>query len=148
MSGRAFDTLTLEIKEPDESYRDWRTVEVLINGHRLIDMLCEIELPYAREEGHPDIAGGYIGLEPKYVFLPARTFLDAPDEWYEEDGKAGILSCECGEPGCWPLLVRITLGPDRVIWSDFEQPHRPQWDYDDLGPFVFDRAKYEAALTT
>jgi hypothetical protein len=38
-----------------------------------------------------------------------------------------------------------------VIWSGFEQPHRsparpPTWSYTNLGPFVFDRAAYEAAL--
>jgi hypothetical protein len=32
-----------------------------------------------------------------------------------------------------------------VTWSDFEQFHRSDWRYD-LGPFVFERAAYEAQL--
>lgn len=146
MSDQVLDRLSLEVKRPDDPFRDWNTVDVLVNGRNLIDMLREVELPFASEEGHPDIAGAYIGLQPKDVFLPARAFLDDPDDWYGEGGKAEILSCDCGEPGCWPFLMRITLGSDRVIWSDFEEPHRSKWNYEDLGPFIFDREEYEAAL--
>ena len=63
-----------------------------------------------------------------------------------------MLNCECGIPGCWPLLCRIEVRDDRVIWSDFEQPHRSApksrrvWSYEGFGPFVFEWAQYEAAL--
>src|SRR5689334_6424066 len=31
-------------------------------------------------------------------------------------------------------------------WSDFQQPHRPHWNYAALGPFVFDKVQYEETL--
>lgn len=63
-----------------------------------------------------------------------------------------LLECDCGCPGCWPFLVRITLTEDEIIWSDFEQPHRGvnstvgEWTYDNLKPFVFNRNQYEEEL--
>lgn len=66
----------------------------------------------------------------------------APDD--RRRRKATVLGCTCGIVECWFLMVEITLLDDVVIWSDFEQFHRP-WVYA-LGPFVFDRAAYERAL--
>ena len=53
-----------------------------------------------------------------------------------------FLGCECGEPGCWPLMAHITVRDQEVLGGSFEQPHRrDKWTYDD-----FDRSQYEAAL--
>jgi hypothetical protein len=38
--------------------------------------------------------------------------------------KTPVLGCECGEWGCWPLMARITVTADLVVWDSFEQPHR------------------------
>ena len=52
----------------------------------------------------------------------------------------------------WPLLCLIDATETRVIWSEFEQPHRrgkgarPPWTYEKLGPFEFDRQQYDEAL--
>ncbi|WP_329021712.1 hypothetical protein [Streptomyces sp. NBC_01423] len=62
--------------------------------------------------------------------------------------KAPVLGCECGEWGCWPLMVRITATADLVTWDAFEQPHRTTRDYTALGPFHFDRHQYDDALRT
>ena len=62
------------------------------------------------------------------------------------DGKIAVLGCVCGEVGCWPFRVRITLQEDVVVWDGFEQPHRRTWRYDELRPFVFDRTQYLSAL--
>jgi hypothetical protein len=48
-------------------------------------------------------------------------------------------------------MARITLTPTKVVWSDFEQPHRAgrnsarPWDY---GAFAlsFDRSQYMSSL--
>lgn len=51
--------------------------------------------------------------------------------------KTVLLGCECGEPGCWPLMARVEVGAEQVAWSDFEQPHRrDNWAYAGFGPFV------------
>lgn len=68
----------------------------------------------------------------------------APDD--PRRRKATVLGCTCGITGCWFLLVRITMLDDVVLWSDFEQFHRP-WIYT-LGPFVFDRKAYLEQLAT
>lgn len=116
---------------------DWDAVNIFIDGIDLRDMIKTIESPFAKAEGHPDIAGGYCGLSP-------QEWMDLPEQ--EDDGRSAIMGCQCGYVGCWPLRVRITFFEDTVIWSDFEQPHRPEWKYDRLGPFVFSRKQYEAAV--
>jgi hypothetical protein len=115
---------------------DAEVVRILIDGIDLIDLVRPIELPFARAEGHPEIAGGYDGLPPRdWVELPER---------YDDDDRAALLGCaSCGEPGCWPLRARVKASGDSVIWSDFQQPHRPEWSYASFGPFVFNRAQYD-----
>ncbi len=137
-------------------------VDFLIDGRNLIDIVREIEQPFADGEGHPDIAGEYEGLPAEVTFLPSRHLLGDAHEWYESpSGEAAhkivLLRCgSCGSDGCWPLLVKITATEGSVIWSDFEQPHRnypeleehKRWRYDGLGPFIFDRRQYEAELAS
>ena len=49
------------------------------------------------------------------------------------------------------MPARIELTQHRVTWNDFQQPHRngrgksAVWDYAHFGPFVIERAQYEAA---
>lgn len=40
----------------------------------------------------------------------------------------------------------MSTSDDVVTWSRFVNPHRPGWDYAGLGPFVFSRQQYDAAL--
>lgn len=127
---------------------------IIINGRDLIEMIHEIELPFAEREGNPSIAGGYSGLLPRTVFLPSRHFLGEPKPYYSDgEGRTYVLECRCGEPGCWPLSVRIEVRDREVVWSDFRQRHRGpdaragEWRYDALPSFTFDRASYEQALS-
>jgi hypothetical protein len=114
-------------------------VRVFIDGRDLVELVQPVELPFATAEGHPDIAGGYDGLLP-------RDWLGVPEQ-DAGDGRAALLACAgCGEPGCWPLRVRIEVMPERVTWNDFQQPHRPEWSYATFGPFVFDRVQYDAEV--
>ena len=39
-----------------------------------------------------------------------------------------------------------TVERDRVTWSGFRQPHRPEQDYAAFGQFVFARDEYEQSL--
>jgi hypothetical protein len=144
------DTLRFEIgkrEDPADGIVD--AVNVFVNGGNLVDILREAELPFAAREGKPDLAGNYVGLPPEEVFLPSPRLLGEPTTYYDYDsseGKIAILGCVCGEPGCWPFRVEITLRDDVAIWSGFEQGHRA-WRYDEMQPFVFDRAQYLSALS-
>jgi hypothetical protein len=127
-------------------------VEIRINGVPLPDLVRPVELPFAEAEGNPKIAGAYSGL-PASIYLPPSRHFRGESRSGRSDGKVELLGCgDCGEVGCWPLLARIVVGPDQVVWSDFEQPYRgdPEkvavWRYDRFGPFEFGRADYEAAL--
>lgn len=136
----------------DGAAKPMEAVSISVNGHDLIDLVRDVELPFARREGHPELAGSYLGLEPKDV-VASRLLPRTPHDDHADVRKVTVLVCECGEEGCWPLRATITVTPDSVIWSDFEQPHRgPEdparhWEYDRLGPFVFERGRYEAELT-
>lgn len=33
-----------------------------------------------------------------------------------------------------------------VVWDEFRQPRRRERDYSGFGPYLFDRARYEAAV--
>jgi hypothetical protein len=127
-------------------------VRIIIDGRDLVELVREVELPFADAEGHSDLAGKYAGLPPTDVSPPSRHLFGNPRPEYDYDGRTQILGCECGVLGCWPLICRITVGPSSISWSEFEQPHRsgsgkPQrWEYDLLGPFRFDRKQYEQAI--
>lgn len=134
------------------SYSDEPTLEVawVINGRPLVDIIRDIELPYAIAQGTPSKAGGYMGHHPDYIRRIRYELLGlvTPTDY---DGKVPILGCVCGFVDCWPLLARITTTEQQVTWSEFEQPYRserkpPVWRYDELGPFVFNRIQYEAEV--
>jgi hypothetical protein len=145
------DKIRLEIDKGDDVAAGLvDQVLIFINDRNLIDIVREVELQFAAREGKPDLAGSYIGLPPEDVFLPSPRLLGEPVTYYDHDisdGKLAVLGCICGEPGCWPFRVRITLQDDIVLWSDFEQPHRAGWRYDEMLPFVFDRTQYLSALS-
>lgn len=127
-------------------------VSIFINDRNMIDLIRELELPFARREGHPDLAGSYLGLPPDVMLFPSRYLLGEGEDFWDDDGKVSLYGCVCGEVGCWPLRATVTVTLDTVVWSDFEQPHRgpdypvEYWKYDHFGPFVFNRAQYEAQL--
>lgn len=145
------DEIRLEVQEVyDEAYGGpLSEVAIFINDRNLIDILREIELPFAQEEGLPERAGSYAGLRPEMMFLPSRYLLGEP----VYGDKVDIFQCECGSLECWPFSVRITMQNNKVIWDEFEQPHRTEnhpgggWSYDRLKPFVFDKRQYIAELS-
>ncbi|MEA2562332.1 MAG: hypothetical protein QOH06_3836 [Acidobacteriota bacterium] len=73
-------------------------------------------------------------LPDRHTCPPSQYFLGNP-AWdiYCYGDKIQVLVCECGEQGCWPLVCRIEVGDDRVIWSDFEQPYRAAEEQARLG---------------
>lgn len=143
------DAIQFEIgKREDPSDGVVDAVNILVNHRNLVDILREVELPFHAQEGRPHFASKYVGLPPPDIFLPSPLLLGEPATYYDHDypGKIAVLGCGCGDVGCWPLLVEISLRDDVVVWSGFEQPHRRAWRYDEMRPFVFDRAQYLSAL--
>lgn len=136
--------LRLVKASPDEiDARDDFALEIRVDDRDFLEILREIERPFAAAEGHPDLAGAYKAL-------PAGIVL--ADLAGEKAEKLSLYDCECGCIGCWPLLVRITVLEKTISWSNFEQPHRGPnsraswWNYAAFGPFEFDREQYFGAL--
>lgn len=118
--------------------------EPIIDGNSLISILREIELPFAKAEGHPEIAGMYMGLATTEISPPLDYFSGRKKE--NIDDKVVILDCECGNPGCWEFVVNIEVKRKTVKWKDLEQVYRDDWNYDEIGVLTFDRKQYESAL--
>lgn len=118
-----------------------------MNGRPLHQLARDVELPYAEADGQPSLVGDYAGLSPLQIRNTARHFLGEPQIAWFEDGDTVLLGCSCGEWGCWPLAALVTLDDKVVRWSRFRTGHR-DWDLSTLGPFLFDRGQYEAALVS
>ena len=146
------DVIRFELRPPMEEYWNDQALHILINGDHLIDLVREIERPFALKEGSPEIAGAYDGLPVSEIGSAKDHFLGRPQPILNYGAKTVLLGCTCGIVDCWPLLARVVVGDRTVTWSDFEQPHRRvnsaagEWRYDDFGPFVFDRDQYVAEL--
>ncbi len=137
--------ITIELTPPSE----WgaRLAVIRVDGRPLLDLIAEVERPIAAKDGQPSLAGKYGYLNAEDVIHPSRHLLgQAARPLLEYGDKVSVLECECGCEGCWPLLVRITVTDDAVIWSDFQQPHRDGWVYPANLQLVFDRRQYEQAL--
>jgi hypothetical protein len=114
-----------------------------------VDGIALTELVSEFEAGFDDSpVGGYGGILPEYFRFGdlSMYYLGLEDNQWPAPGTVWLLGCECGEVGCWPLSARVSVVGERVVWSDFSQPHRAQRDYSSFGPFEFDRAQYDAAV--
>jgi hypothetical protein len=144
------DEVNFEFAPAGEDFPDGlRQIKIEVNGVELPDLVREAELPSAQSDEEEEMAGNYIGLVAGYMRIDlAGQFLGGQGTpMYEgEDERTALLGCGCGEVGCSPLMARITVTDETVTWEDFEQPTRPDWDYQGFGPFRFDRVQYERAL--
>ena len=110
-----------------------QAVEIYINGKEIIEILKEIETPYAMSEGHVDIAGAYGHLTPKQLY----------SELTDTDESA-LLCCDgCGFTGCWSVLVKVEEDDNYIYWKNFRHNHR-DWKYDIS--YKFGRIEYENAV--
>ena len=120
-------------------------ISIEINDSRLQDLM--------KQELDGDIRSGNVEIAPEDARLPSRHLLDKPIPDLSVDGRTAVLVCpECGDLGCGSVLVRVTIEPDRVIWSDFllgvnyyaDEPG--DLDRTLRGRFEFDREAYESQL--
>jgi hypothetical protein len=114
----------------------------LINGVLLTKLVAEFETLRGFEP-----AGAYSGILPdNFNYGPLEQYFKGEtDDRFWTPG-IWVLSCHCGEAGCWPLQCKIRTGDECVVWEDFQQPFRNKWDYRGFGPFTFDLRQYEEAL--
>ena len=116
-----------------------------LDGVPLPDLVRKAELPFARGEGKPDLAGRYVGLSKDQVRWPSRHYLGNPVLSWFGDGDTVLLGCGCGDWGCWPFTAIVRVTADTVTWSGYRTGHR-DWDYRELREIAFDRFQYEEAL--
>ena len=112
-----------------------------VNGVSLVELVSayEVERDYEPANGYDGIVWGLIKLYDLSGYLLGR-------QGYPRSGLVQLLSCECGEWGCWPLQARLVTNDGLVTWDTFVQPHRPGRDYSGFGPLVFDVDQYGAAV--
>ncbi|MFI7440791.1 hypothetical protein [Nonomuraea indica] len=116
-----------------------------IDGDSLLDLVAQ------RSPGNGDMAsvlwlsaGSELGLEVDRLQGRAASSLD--------DGRIPLYVCpECGDLGCGALTAVVAITSDQVVWRDlgWQVDYRDEVDLEDLdgiGPFVFQRAQYEAAF--
>jgi|ERR1041385_1613148 hypothetical protein len=112
--------------------------------------LTELVIAFERQQ-HFYPSGSYRGIVParfKYGPLDRYFLADFQDDSYFIGiGGVYFLGCDCGEVGCWPLQGTIRVDGSFVIWKNFRQPHRTQWDYSGFGPFVFALEQYREAVS-
>ncbi len=136
--GSSLDRLEFELRVHDgqPGWPAWTEARYRINGDLLVDVLREIETPYAVAEGHPDLAGDYLG--------PAQHAVSSLLGGGGKE-KTMLLGCTCGVWECWPMLIDLVVDGDTVTWSAFEQPFRP-WKYGLT--FTFSRREYERVIAS
>ena len=120
-------------------------ISILVNSRPLGELAREIERPFADAEGHPELAGGYLGLSWGDISESPEHFLGSPSAVCFEDGDTVLMGCVCGQWECWPLTADIAIDDTSVQWSHFRNGHR-DWDLTGLGPFTFDLGQYKSAL--
>lgn len=139
----------VEFKVVDQVLADMSApvVGIWVDGVRLEELARRVELPFAAAEGKPHIAGSYAGLTARDdIRWPSRHFLGESSLSNFADGDTVLLGCQCGDWGCWPLVADVAVTEAAVSWSHFRNGHQEAWDLNELRPFVFERAQYEAAL--
>ncbi|NUW46291.1 hypothetical protein [Nonomuraea rhodomycinica] len=124
-----------------------RFLDFVIDGRSLLEMMSE------RNFGNADMAS-VLWLAPTLDDDDAVGRLLGRSASPLDDGRIPLYVCpECGDLGCGALTVVLEISSGQVIWRD------PGWqtdyedevhyeDFADISPFVFDRAQYEAVLST
>lgn len=146
------DEIEFRVQHRDLGVAPQDCVELIVNGRNLGELLGAVEGRGA------EVGSAYAGLPPDLVFASRSRFLDAPapaedqyDGAYEDPGdgerrRAFVLRCTCGDQRCGFALAKIRVEDERVVWSELQGSRLGRGAYAELGPFHFDRARYETAL--
>ena len=108
------DKIQFITKKEQEDNRKWIVVTIMINGKSIIEMLKVYEKPFAEDEGHPNLAGGYDWME-------INTFLSyIVGDYITNYGKISILTCPCGCDGCWPMQIRVVENKENIHNNEYQ----------------------------
>ena len=144
------NTLKFEFFDPVEAGETWaitwgfdyKVVEIYVDGEKLLDIIREIEAPYAKEEGYPELAGAYGHISPKDLYFGLGTALIENSDAC--DNKVYLFCCEdCGDILCWSISFMVKEDEKYVYWYDFKHEHR-NWKYDLT--FRFEKEENEEGL--
>jgi hypothetical protein len=140
------DVVEFHVRPEEVGIGEAVTVTPYVNGTSLIELARRVELGPASVQRERNLAGAYAGLVVDEQEQWQHWYLDdQPQSWFG-DGDSCLLGCICGDTGCWPLTAKVTVTESEVSWAEFRTGHRA-WDLRRLGPFTFERAQYDAALT-
>lgn len=150
----------IEFKWLAEAYGDRGELAITVDGEPLPELLRNLEERFASQPGEQARPGYYSGMRC-YGLMKSVVWQyqgrRGSHFWSGPHDKTALLACRCGEVACWPLMARVALVKDTVLWSDFEQPHRSRespatrggrlqvWDYGDYS-LRFDRRQYMESL--
>lgn len=159
------DTLDLHLlPHPDPSLDSaFAQVEIRINSVPLLDLVGATEESLTQREFDQRVAEGEnpggLRIVPGSYMYPTvgqlrktrelsfgcaeRYFVLQPQD--ADFGATVLMGCNCGEPGCWMLLIDSTTTGNIVTWSHFRQFHRPEWQYA-LGPYNFCLEQYRQVI--
>uniref|UniRef100_UPI00405623EC hypothetical protein n=1 Tax=Acetatifactor sp. TaxID=1872090 RepID=UPI00405623EC len=135
MADKMVDNLELRLADwAFEGEKSFKVVQILLNGKDFIEMLREIEKPYAEAEGKPHLAGDYGYVSPKHLYRELTKMSDG----------AELLCCGgCGDSGCWSVMVSVREDDEYVYWENFEQNHR-DWEYS--LSYKFEKKEYDQVM--
>ena len=121
------------------------SVDLYVDGRRLLDLVLRAETAARRSAGNPDEPNEYLPMAVHNVRGP-QHYLGSPVDYWADPGATALLGCDCGEWDCHPLTAQVNVGHRDVAWSVFRSATH-EWGPLPIGPFLFDRAQYEAAFT-
>lgn len=122
------------------------SVDLYVDGRRLLELVLPAETAGRRSLGNPEEPNEYLPMAVHHVRGPEH-YLGSPVEYWANPGETALLGCSCGEWDCSPLTATVSVTRTHVSWSTFRTATRG-WGPLPLGPFRFDRARYEAAFTS
>ena len=118
--------------------------KIIINEKPLIDTIRVYEQPFAIEENHESLAGGYM------YRCASRLYKELTGQNPSKENSLGIPILICGSCcmfGCWELFVHIDETASEVIWFNFYNFARSgRWDYSRFPIYRFDKIQYAIAL--
>ena len=123
-------------------FPSYACARILVDGTPLVEMVRSYETKMLAGNKEANLAGSYWYLHPNALIA-----------YLEGDGlgdahRIALIGCTCLDEDCWPLVCSIEKQEKYIIWYDFLQPHRKQWDYYGFGPFAFEKKQVDEEIAS